>query len=190
MGIFHFLKAASFHPLSSCSSVLSLQTPVSAIVYESKQHNSNQMFSWLHHPRLVRASHRVREHSWEGGNLDFSFEAGPSFLWVLLPSQAQLESTSSQKFHPDMRAARAAASSLLVRVSHKQILRHTAAVRSVLESDYRIETCLQHFFLFRLTEVALMWLSCHPHCAVIPAVILCCRRFRLVSFHRDNHWVN
>lgn len=118
----------------------------------------------------MRASRRVREHSREGGNIDFCFEAGPSFLRVLLPSQAQLESTSSQKFHPDMRAARAAASSLLVRVLHKQILRHTAAVRSVLESDYRIETCLQHFFFTQTHRSGLdvvivpPTLCCNPCC--------------------------
>lgn len=77
----------------------------------------------------------------------FALKTSPSFLWVLSISQTQLESTSSQKFHPDMRADRAAASSLLSGVLHKEVLHHTAAATRVLESDYRTETFLQHLFI-------------------------------------------
>lgn len=76
---------------------------------------------------------------------------------------------------------------LLAWVSNYEILHHTAAVWSATESDDRTESCLQHI-LSRDSGVALMWVSCHSFCAVIPAVT-CCRKFRMVSFQSNSLWV-
>lgn len=96
-------------------------------------------------------SDSAKELSRKGGNADICFEASPSFLRVLPLGQAQLESTNNQKFQINMVGDIKLQPSLcFLGVLNTETLHHTAEARSVLESDYRIETCLQHF-LYRDT---------------------------------------
>lgn len=126
--LLHYSLRAHF--ISKRKPPASLCSPVPAHFHLSQLQFMNQSstagircFSGSLHLRLAKASQSVNECiAGKEATLIFffffGFEASRSFLWVLPPRQTQLGGTSSQKFQADIRADRAAASSLLSRVLH------------------------------------------------------------------------